>query len=128
MMEYVDPTDQGRRYVAEYLSGSLWDTATVRWAIVDRNTGEYMLRGRDHQPHNKGKRIWRGTKDQAQWWCDQLNDNSQAMGTGSGPDMQARRVNVGAITAHARNQAAVPTFVSCEACSRCHRAGACAVS
>lgn len=131
-IEYVNPLDTGERYVTEYLSGSLWERASVRWAIVDRNTGELMRKAKDNQPHNKGKFIWRGDKTQARWWCDRLNDScgGQVMDAGSGPDMQARRVDVGVIIGQARRARStrLPTFVSCDQCRRCHRAGSCPAS
>lgn len=135
MIEYVDPTDKGERFVPEYLSGSLWGNTHFRWAIVDRNTGE-LMRKRDgkrngNQPDVKGKFIWRGDKAQADWWVERLNAEIKPRGydPGSGPDMQARRVDVGVLIGQARRKAKPvappPMFARCDTCQRCHRIGAC---
>lgn len=132
---YVDPTDNGERYRPEYLSGSLWAGTHFRWAIVDRNTFELMRKrtGRNNasQPDAKGKFIWRGDLEQAQWWCDQLNSavKPRAMDPGTGPEMQGRGVDVGVLIGQARRRprpvAPAPMFVRCETCRQCHRSGAC---
>jgi len=135
MIEYQNLLDHGERYVPEWLSGDLWGKTHYRWAIVDRNTGELMrkMTGRknESQPSAKGKFIWRGDRVQAEWWCDRLNADvrPRQIDAGSGPEMQARRVDVGVIIGQARKaRRVVPppaVFVRCDTCSRCHRPGAC---
>lgn len=132
-LEYVDPLDTGERYVLEFLSGTLWAPSQFRWAIVDRNTGELMRKMADHQPHAKGKFIWRGERSETEWWCAQLNASTgRHVDAGTGPEMQGRRVDIGVVIGQRLRRkepvAGPPVFVRCEACRRCHRPGSCPVS
>lgn len=133
--DWVEPVDYGERFRVEYLSGSLWNDTHFRFAIVDRNTGELMRkapgRRNESQPSAKGKFIWRGDAVQAMWWCERLNAETgpRVIDAGTGPEMQARRVDVGVLIGQAKRQARPvappPVFIRCDACGRCHKPGGC---
>ena len=111
VIEYQNLLDHGERFMPEWLSGSLWGETHYRWAIVDRNTGELMRkkkgRKNESQPDAKGKFIWRGDRVQAEWWCDRLNAEvrPRAIDSGTGPEKQARSVDVGVLIGEARRPA-----------------------
>jgi hypothetical protein len=125
--EFLDPDDTGERYVIERMSGMLAGN-TVRYMIIDRNTDKPM-RG-NKQPDDKGKFIWKGPRDVAVIMCAALNESvkPRLMDAGTGPDAPVHSVDA-AIVAWGKRAAspriAVPTFVQCAECARCHRAGAC---
>lgn len=122
-LDYIDPTDKGARYVVELLSSFIGQTSRY-WVIVDRNTGEFMRGNR--QPDNRSRLIWKSTHDVAALTCAALNDRVKPalMDPGTGPDAPARSVDVNSIRfkgSGSRGQA-LPVFVACVDCGRCHRA------
>jgi hypothetical protein len=133
--EFLDPHDNGERFVPDFLAGTLWNDTHYRWGILDRNTFVLMRkrtgRNNESQPDMRGKFIWRGDEAQARWWCDRLNAETRPrhIDPGTGPDMQAKRLDVGVLIGQARRQRTVavppPVFVRCDACKTCHKSGAC---